>query len=223
LPEYKIWVKALSPMLLASGEGWGPVIDTDITYENWGIPIFPARRLKGLLRESAVEVLEMAELSGLAFGLDYKQDIDKIFGTGQNQGVFCFEDLKINGYKDVLEWVEWAENSFPELITPEAILTALTITRQQTAINEQGTTQEHSLRTVRVLKAGQEFEGEVSILTGSGAAVKILSLACQNLCWVGSKRNRGYGKVDCALLCDGQPVIREILHGLEGGGQECIK
>ena len=43
-------------LMLGSGAGRGSYIDSDIIVDEEGLPIFPARRLKGLLRESALEV-----------------------------------------------------------------------------------------------------------------------------------------------------------------------
>ncbi len=50
--------------MLGSGTGRGSFIDSDIVFDEYGLPLFPGRRFKGLLRESAEEVIEMLTKCG---------------------------------------------------------------------------------------------------------------------------------------------------------------
>jgi CRISPR/Cas system CMR subunit Cmr4 (Cas7 group RAMP superfamily) len=67
-----------SPVLIGSGEGWGSVIDTDVVFDEVGLPFIPARRVKGVLRESTLELLEMFVISGIT-GYS-KTDLETSFG-----------------------------------------------------------------------------------------------------------------------------------------------
>lgn len=68
----KITIKLLSDLCTASGETHNSMVDTDIVYDEYGIPYIPAKRIKGCIREAALEMMEM----GLIEQLQYL----KIFG-----------------------------------------------------------------------------------------------------------------------------------------------
>jgi CRISPR/Cas system CMR subunit Cmr4 (Cas7 group RAMP superfamily) len=62
MKTYTLKLTLLSPCLIGSGEGFGAVIDSDIVFDEFGIPYIPAKRIKGCLRDSAIEVCEMFKL-----------------------------------------------------------------------------------------------------------------------------------------------------------------
>ena len=64
MAEFDVTIEILSPIHLSSGRA-DVTIDAEIVHDALGFPYFPAKRFKGLLYESAVEVFEMFELSGL--------------------------------------------------------------------------------------------------------------------------------------------------------------
>ena len=55
----KITIKLLSDLCTASGETHNSMVDTDIVYDEYGIPYIPAKRIKGCIREAALEMMEM--------------------------------------------------------------------------------------------------------------------------------------------------------------------
>ena len=61
---YTLTIKLLSPTLLMSGQG-DVNTDSTIVHDRYGIPYIPAKRVRGVLYESALEVAEMMELSNL--------------------------------------------------------------------------------------------------------------------------------------------------------------
>ncbi len=220
MKEYKIKIEVNSPLLLGSGEGWSSLIDIDIVFDNYGLPYFPARRLKGLLRESALEVVEMFDKAKLdCFWDKEKEVLDSLFGKkGDIKGSFAhFNNLYVPQYEDVVSWLKWAFKKFPEVVTIDAVLDVLTEVRQQTAVNNDGTVRPNSLRTLRVLKPGAEFEGKVTFEKEDETAVKLLALACVNLRHIGSNRSRGFGEVTCSLWEKDRDVSSHILEELKGG------
>jgi CRISPR/Cas system CSM-associated protein Csm3 (group 7 of RAMP superfamily) len=199
MSEYIVTISLESNCLLGSGEGWGSVVDADIVFDNIGLPYFPARRLKGCIRESAKEVLEMMECAGIKkFN---KQQIDLAFGRpGETDGAnVIFNNLYLPNYKDVVSWCSWALQEFKCALSPEVIVNSFTNIRQQTSINDKGIAEDKSLRTFRVLKSGLKFEGSVMIKKENTEILNLLALSCSNLRYVGTMRNRGYGKVTCSL------------------------
>lgn len=195
-----IKVTTKSAVMLGSGSGFGTLIDTDIVFDDYGLPVFPARRLKGLLRESAEEVLEMFALSGLEGFMTAK--IEDIFGNGVQRSAVAFTDLYLPDYTETVKCLEKLRNSYAVTVSSQSVMNCLTELRQQTAINEQGSVKRNSLRTIRVLRPDCCFAGQVTFIDAekSIAAERMLALACLNLRRVGSKRNRGLGEVRVTLL-----------------------
>ena len=207
-------LKLKSPTLIGSGEGWGSLIDTDIVYDDLGLPSFPARRLKGLLRESALEVMEMFDAS--ESNLFNKDIIDHLFGTPQKAGAAAFCNLNLEGYAEAQPWLEWAFDKYSDLVSTETVIDTLTEIRQQTAIDgSTGTAKESSLRTLRLLNKGLSFAGPVDGNIG-GLELDLLALACANLRHVGSSRNRGLGEVSCLLTFEGEDWTSKALRRVKG-------
>ncbi len=89
---------------------------------------------------------------------------------------------------------------YKEIINREAIINQFTEIRQQTSIDEEtGTAKKHSLRTIRVAKKGITFTGAVDFENPSEELIDLFCLACLNLKRIGTKRNRGFGKIKCSL------------------------
>ena len=55
--KYKIRIEAKSSLQLSTNKS-DIMIDTEIVHDQYGMPYFPAKRFKGLLYESAVEMAE---------------------------------------------------------------------------------------------------------------------------------------------------------------------
>lgn len=180
-----------SDALPASGEGYGDIIDNDAVYDDNGIPFIPAKRIKGLLRDS------LKELKDTAAGIN-SSHIDGIFGIkgSDKPAPVYFSNLYPLNYASIKEWAEYYVKE--KYISPEEIRSQYTNIRTQTKLNEKGTAEEHSLRTIRVLDKGLVFEGEISAECRE-IEVKLLSLAAANLKMLGTKRNRGYGRIKAEI------------------------
>ncbi|MGI6308496.1 MAG: RAMP superfamily CRISPR-associated protein [Dethiobacteria bacterium] len=215
MQKYRIQLELTSPCLPGAGEGWGSVIDTDLVFDSSGLPYFPARRLKGALRESAVEVMEMMQNAKISY---FDQDLIKhVFGTPGDieGGKIYFSNLHLPQYDEVSAWCRWALQEYNNILSPDVITNVLTEIRQQTSINEDGLAENHSLRTVRVLKTGLSFEGEISLLSKNETAIDLLALSCANLHRLGTMRNRGFGRVKCSLLAGNQNIFEKTINKLE--------
>lgn len=214
--------------MLGAGTGRGSLVDGELILDENGLPFFPGRRFKGLLRESGIEVLEMLTQSGLA-NLFAHDILELTFGTKttpagirvnnfylcgkadangeQAQGTFDYQDIKI--WLDYLQSEQKrdkdcqtsTENEYKDLFSKEAILQALTQVRFQTAINEKGFAEEGSLRTTRLLKRNFIFNGKIEITEKEFQTEieNLLVLALLNLRRVGTSRNRGWGTVTCQV------------------------
>lgn len=196
----KVAVTNNSFLMLGSGTGRGSYIDSDIIFDDYGLPYFPAKRFKGLLRESAMEVLEMLQSTGLEFVFS-EEIIESAFGSKTSPARIRIYDLYLNDHHNIISWLQYIRQEHPSILNKESIINALTEIRQQTAINEKGFAKENSLRTIRVLKPDIEFCGMIEIVDKSRRSEfeALLALACMNLKRAGSGRNRGWGKIKCSL------------------------
>lgn len=215
--EYTIVIKLESHCLLGSGEGWGSVIDTDIVFDRNGLPYFPARRLKGCLRESALEVLEMLEGTGLK---EFEHRIvETIFGRpGISKGAdVIFNSLLLPNHKEITSWLQWSFQELNGLLSAETVVAAFTDLRQQTSITKEGVGEDGSLRTCRVLKPGLTFKGNITLKKENQEALDLLALSCANLRHVGTMRTRGYGRVKCSLKEGAVDLATKAVEKLERG------
>ena len=194
----EVKVTALSPLHLSSGQA-DVNVDADVVHDKFGLPYFPAKRLKGLLYESAVEVKEMAEAAGMKFIC--QQDIDALFQHGTMADVrLIAEDLHLAGYEELKSDMEYLEKQYPQYIRREDVLQEFTSIRYQTAIDKKtGTALDGSLRNIRVVDAGVEFIGKWELKEAEEKYLHILALAMQNLSSAGGKRNRGFGEIRCTM------------------------
>lgn len=215
MEEIKLRIKTLSPILPGNGQTFGSLIDSDVVFDDYGLPIIPAKRIKGLLRDSAIEVLDMFKLSNVTDKLDFfkheKEDniVSRIFGLPGNNKQTCLyiDNLYITDYTTIYKEIEnLLSSKYNKFINKNDIIDNFTEIRKQTSIDaESQTAKKHSLRTIRVVKKGLEFETILVINHNIEEAINLLVLAAINLKRIGSKRNRGFGEVECSLeLTDNQ-------------------
>lgn len=212
MSKYKIKLELISPTLVGSGEGFGAIIDTDIVFDEVGIPFIPAKRIKGCLRDSAMEVREMFDRSKI----DFQLKINETFGMSgrENSTPIYFSNLTIQDYEQNKKWLEYliSKKEYSNILSKDRVLETFTETRQQTAIGSEGVALAHSLRTIRVLKSGLIFYGEIEIEPEDPEITNTLIFACSNFRHLGTKRNRGYGEIGCKLIEGEQEIyIKEKL------------
>ena len=212
-----VHVKILSPLHLGSG-GADIHVDADVVQDDVGLPYFPAKRLKGLLYESGLEVSEMAGC------LIAKEKLDTLFQRGRG-GVqqLVISNLYLENYDVLHADLLYLQKNFPSVFRPAYVLDQYASVRYQTAINpETGVAQENSLRNMRVLDAGLTFVGEIRILGGDKDCLRTLALAVRNLSQCGGKRTRGFGQIACTLTQNGKdvlvPLVEEALSKIRRRG-----
>lgn len=198
MKNFNIEITALSPLHLGSGKA-DITIDAEVVHDKYGLPYFPAKRLKGLLYESA---LEMAEISqGEWFSAD---DVQKLFGQ-KNADIsgFRIENFYLDNYIELCEAWNYLREKCPSIFTREAVLETYTDVRYQTSIDiDTGTTLSGSLHNMRVVDADTKFKGKIELILDSDVNLRILEYALKNLRFAGAKRNRGYGLIKCEILED---------------------
>lgn len=188
-------IELLSDFCPASGNGYAGSIDTDINYDQkTGLPYLPAKRIKGCLREAALDVLSFFHSKPDEYK-EYAALVDTLFGkSGQSIG----GSLKISDGQ--LSHSVCNVNRFD-------VLDALTSLRYSTQMENSSEiikkAKEKTFRTVRVINKGAAFFCNVKILAETEEnALKIrtfLILCCGMLKNMGLNRTRGWGEVLCTI------------------------
>lgn len=213
--EMKLEIEIKSPIHLSSGRG-DVVIDSEIAHDEYGLPIFSARRFKGLLYESAQEVVEMAEQCGSNFA-DRKTLEELFHHASESDSQLLVYDLKViaaNDWQNFADEWEYLQKEYPDIINPQSVLSEFTSIRYQTSM-ENGLAKDGSLHNMRVVDAGNTFYGDICMQNVSEKAIVLIILALNNLRSAGLKRNRGLGEIECSVkLSDGrnaQDIIKKAL------------
>lgn len=195
--EYTLTIHTLSPLCLGSGKA-DVNVDADIVHDKYGLPYFPGKRLRGLLYESALETVEMAEMCGHAF--ISRQSVEELFHHCETSPVrLIVPDLQLKDYEEMAKEWQYLEEAYPDIIRPKTVLETYSSIRFQTALDENGLARDTSLRNIRVLDKGLDFTGELTVEEGKPQHIQALALACSNLRRAGLNRNRGFGQVQCTL------------------------
>ena len=197
MAEYEVKIKTVSPIHLSSGQA-DVTIDAEVIHDDCGLPYFPAKRFKGLLYESAMEVLEMAVLCGEE--LVDQQTIEELFQHGMaSRARLIFHDFHLVNYAAMHQELQYIEKAYGEIIQPADVLAEYTSVRYQTAIDSDGVAMKNSLHNMRVVDGGLEFYGTVELLNPEPRHERAFVLALRNLKTAGLKRNRGFGQIECFL------------------------
>ena len=209
METYKLKITLKSDALIGSGEGYGAIIDNDIVFDDLGIPFIPAKRVKGCIRHSAEEINVMFNTQKIDTKIIFGKD-----GQAQSKPLY-FSNLYLEYFEENLPWLKYYRQEYGQLITTEATLATFTRIRNQTAINQDsGVANKHSLRSVRVLNAKENFTDKELVFNGevlieNDNTAELLALACLNFRHIGTKRNRGFGEVECKLYkVDGTEVLK---------------
>lgn len=197
---YTLTIKLLSPTMLMSGQG-DVNTDSTIVHDCYGIPFIPAKRVRGVLYESALEVAEMMHAAGLkTFTFDdVKILFNRLEGAEDNPRL-SISNLTIVDYDVVATELVALEAQYPAVFTKERVLEEYTSMRYYTSIDkETGSTVEGTLHNSRVLNRGLTFIGKIDVVDMTDTEGFILSCAVRNLTGIGGKRNRGFGQVECTI------------------------
>lgn len=178
----KLRLELLEDAVFGSGQSVPGAEDSSVLYDRAGFPYLRGTTVKGLLRESMVNYISW-------IGGDEKT-VRLILGEGgmdtENERKMFVSDVVIP---------EQVKNQFSGY-SAEDILSACTYTRTFTKV-EDGTVSDGSLRTVRCIKKGLVFYGDISFASEDE---EIIRKAVSSIKWIGSMRTRGMGKVRMEVI-----------------------
>lgn len=216
--ELDVKIVVDSPIHLGSGQA-DVNLDAEIVHDAYGLPYFPAKRFKGLLYESAVEIWEMFELAGMDRATLVEPE--KVFHRNSDDSgrvsdvqvivpnfyICAFEEYQ----KLCAEW-QYLQSTYKNIFRPSEVLKTFTSIRYQTEL-ENGVAAKGSLHNLNVLNAGVEFRGKIILRNETAEVVNLVALAIKNLNSAGTKRNRGFGRITCTANFEGKTsaeVIAEL-------------
>jgi CRISPR-associated protein Csx10 len=186
----------LSDAIPGSGEGLAGIIDTDVIYDELGIPYIPAKRLKGILRESAEELAHLGAIPSEAVQTLFGQRFMK---TGAS---LTLSNGYPEGYQSACDGLRTLIKEKPELeslLHPQHIIDCFTRLRSQTALGENGIINTGSLRTYRVLNKKLKFVFQVDF---PDADRNLIEKLCKVTRSFGISRTRGFGEIRLVLESD---------------------
>ncbi|SHF14997.1 RAMP superfamily CRISPR-associated protein [Schwartzia succinivorans] len=212
-------IKVMSPIHLASGQA-DVNVDAEVIHEACGLPYFPAKRFKGLLYESALEVAEMGERCGES--LIDRDTLEKLFhhvsDSDMQLVVSDFYIAKADEHEKMVRALEVLEKKYAGLLTAEDVLEEYTSVRYQTKL-EDGVAADTSLHNMRVVDAENlVFYGTMELWgEASEEVLSVIALAAKNMSRAGAKRNRGFGRISCSVRVaggeNGDAIVKSALKG----------
>ena len=179
----KIRMTLLSDTIFGNGVSVPGAEDISILCDEQGFPYYKGGTFKGIFREELERYLELN-------GEDLSQSIVKVrsllgeAGDHDDSGKLVFSDFRISP--------KVREAVLSETTDPAVITDLMTHLRTFTAIDENGAVKTGSLRIARCANKGLSFYGEIACPEGEKELVKQV---LEMIKWIGSMRNRGFGKI----------------------------
>jgi len=214
--RYELHITLKSDAAFGRGDGIAGLVDEEVEHDAaTGLPFIRGRTIKGLLVEECANVLySLAAIQPEAINA-WEKAAEFLFGragsaltddAGMQIGTAMLPD-------DLCLAVKASLGESKESLHAYQILESLTNIRRQTAIDEQrGVPEEGSLRSIRVVLRQTSF---VALLTFSRSPdsreIALLAACILGFRRGGSNRNRGLGRLEARLFCDGNDSTQEKL------------
>lgn len=186
--KYLLEITLQSDMCVSDGGVYNSSIDIDICHDANGFPYIPAKRIRGCLRECAIELRD--------WGMEIPwEEMFGRKGDHAKRAAIRISDAYLAGFREMDKLAK--KNSGKVVFHPQNVLHHFTYTRTQTAINDEtGAADTTSLRTMRVAARGTVFIAEVSM---EPSYQKSLETCCEVFCNIGISRTRGLGEIRVML------------------------
>jgi len=202
LPKF-LRIELKSAATFGRGDGVAGYIDREIEHDRFGFPFLRGRTLKGLLAESAENVVFALEKQGKTGWRPVKESL---FGRpgrgGEEQGLLQVGDATL---PESLRQLVLSEKS--PYYSRENVLETLTGIRRQTAINPDGGSDTGSLRAMRVVLKGVVLHATLTFAPAferldkerQNERLALLAAAVLDFRRAGTGRNRGRGWLQADL------------------------
>lgn len=186
--KYALKIKLLSDTCCGTGEGNGATKDVLSTYDKYGLPYIPAKRIKGILRSNAIFLKE--------YGQCQQEEINQLFGEGTKEGALRIGNAQLVAQEKLVNIIQ----QYPRIFTPKAVERAYTTQRTATAIElETGVAKNQSLRTFGAIPKGEVFIADIWLDSTDRKVEQLLQNCVKLLRHIGLNRTRGYGEVKATI------------------------
>lgn len=219
-------LELLSAATFGRGDGVAGLVDREVERDKDGFPFLRGRTLKGLLAESAEDLIFAFEQQGSNKWAKIKENLFGAPGSSLDEvGILHVGDAKLPENLRRLIWraVKAGSLKRDDMVESDEIFSMLTGIRRQTAMNHYGAPASDSLRSMRVILRGAVFEAEL-LLTYQGEETStddywtLLTGAALGLRRAGTGRNRGRGLLKATLV--DERTTRKYFELLSKGGAE---
>lgn len=222
MEKYTLKIELLSDTIFSGGESIVSVSDIDVLYDDYKIPFYKGKSIKGNIREVIDMILENQklydedkskineEVATKLFGKTFNNNGKDCYRDNQEEGCLKFQNASIN--KETIKALKYLVDS--KTITQDEIINSLTDIRYATKIDKDtGTSAEGSLRSMRVLNKNLCFYGDIySEEKLDEHELGLLLCGVNGVRHLGTLRSRGKGEVKCTLLIDNQELSNEELN-----------
>lgn len=207
-----IRIELLSDMCVSDGSAYNSLIDTEICSDMYGFPFIPAKRIRGCLRECAVELNDWGDTV----------NAEALFGDAARSGSRSkvrISNAYLENYDEYRSFA--AENKGHVLLHPQNVIGAFSYIRTQTSIDyDTGVADDNSLRNIRVANKGLVFIAEADV---DEAYYEDLGKCCKVLRHMGIHRTRGLGEVRVSLEAKSADPGKETDHAPLADGATELK
>lgn len=188
----KIQMKLLSDTIFGNGRSIPGEEDISVLSDEYGFPYFKGGTFKGIFRE------ELAQYLALTGGEE--QTLIRLLGNPGDDETdlkdkIVFSDFVISDRVRKVVISEIGANN------PKTVLNAFTSSRTFTKIGEDGTASDGSLRVARCVNKGIVLNSEIAC---DQADEKLVEDVLGLIKYVGSMRNRGFGRVKISRVNGGE-------------------
>ena len=190
--KYQMKIELLSDLCVSDGGVYNSALDIDICQDEFGFPYIPAKRMKGCLREKALELNDWGK----------KIKITELFGDeGKQAPQIKIGNAYLENYKALRKKAEKYQGN--PIFHPQNVLNFYSYVRTQTSIDyETGVAAEGSLRTMRVANKGLTFLAEIEM---PEYCFSDFEACCKIMTHMGMSQTRGLGEV--------RVTVKEITQG----------
>ena len=220
MENYILKIELLSDAIFSGGESIVSVSDIDELYDEYKIPYYKGKSIKGNIRESADLIIRNQEkinpdkykqnknIVRILFGKNFFKkseennekydEIEEIYRDDQTEGILKFENASLED--DLKENLKYLIDK--NIISKEELINSLTDIRYATKIDRNtGTAETGSLRSMRVLNKGIIFTSNIySERELTEDELGLLVCAVKITRHLGTLRSRGKGNVKCTLV-----------------------
>ncbi len=202
-------ITLLSDTCCGSGVGNGIDVDVIASFDAYGLPMLPAKRLRGVLRENAL-------LLSREVDTPYTEaDVLSLFGKSGTASRLTVNNAEPEHAAEIRAALAALKG-----YTPNEVRAVFTGKRTQTAVSRKtGTAEKGAMRVTEVVKKGGKFRCEVIVKEPSAHDAGIISDAFAVLRGIGMDRSRGMGEICCRRLSESEirDAAGERVYGKKDG------